>query len=258
MALRELQTALGTLIATHAPDLSRQAAQRTWLRTLDLNTAEHAWLQQLLEAPGMHLTCTIQRWWRQMRLQHTVRLTLATLPAPQRQSMVQAYIATVPCTSLFFIPEALQFLDFVLHTAAAVPHLDAVARFERALLCAREAAGTSGTASRDLATLSSTQPLRCHRAAALITFHAPPETLLDALLQGTPIAAPDGHGHVVLVAPKLVHYWRPVAPDEACLFMACQMPTAVARLRTVVENSAPPLQALIDAGALCLEAEHEP
>jgi hypothetical protein len=253
MALRELQTALGTIIATHAPDLSRSAAQRTWLNTLDLTAAEHAWLQQLLDTPGLRLTCTIQRWWRQMRLQHTVRLTLAALPPARRLQVVQTYIATVPCTSLFFIPEALQFLDFVLHTVASVPHLNTVARFERALFCAKEAICPSTHTPLDVTALSPSQALHHHQAAALISFNAPPEQLLHALLQGLPVPAPDNRADAVLVTPHLPHYWRPATPDEAQLFMACHASTTVARLCTGVEHPAPPLQALIDAGALCIE-----
>jgi hypothetical protein len=251
MTLQALQTALGTLIATHASALAQHTTPPAWVHSLDLTATERAWLTQILDAPGMRLTCTIQRWWRQMRLQQTVRLTLATLPPPQRLHMIQAYMATVPCTSLFFIPEALQFLDFVLRTAAAVPHLDAVARFERALWGAKEAESASGHASYNITTLAPTQQLRCHHAAALIAFSAPPEMLLVALLRGTPVPEPDDLGHVVLVSPGLPHYWRSATPDEAQLFLACQTPTSVERLRTVVQNSAQALQALVDAGALC-------
>jgi hypothetical protein len=253
MALRELQTALGTIIATHAADLSRHAAQRAWLGTLDLTEAECTWLKQLLNTPGMRLTCTIQRWWRQMRLQQTVRLTLAALPPAQRLQVVQTYIATVPCTSLFFIPEARQFLDFVLHTVAGVPHLDAIARFERALLCAREAEDMSGHTPPDVTALLPSRLLHHHQAAALISFSAPPEQLLHALLQGLPVPAPDSRAYAVLVTPRLPHYWRPVTPDEAQLFRACQAPTTVERLCTAVEHPSQPLQALIDAGALCVK-----
>jgi hypothetical protein len=252
MALRELQTALGTLIATHAADLSRSAAQRVWLGTLDLTEAERTWLKQLLHTPGMRLTCTIQRWWRQMRLQQTVRLTLAALPPARRLQVVQAYIATVPCASLFFIPEALQFLDFVLLTVSGVSHLDAIARFERALLCAREAEDTSAHTPLDVTALLPSRVLHRHQAAALISFSAPPEQLLPALLQGLPVPAPDNRAYAVLVTPRLPHYWRPVTPDEAHLFMACQAPTTIEHLHTAVEHPVQPLQALIDAGALAL------
>ena len=171
----------------------------------------------------------------------------------RRQQVVQTYIATVPCTSLFFIPEALQFLDFVLHTVAGVPHLDAVARFERALLCAREAEDTSVHTPPDVTALLPSQTLYRHQAATLISFSTPPEQLLHALLQGLPVPAPDNRAYAVLVTPHLPHYWRPATPDEAHLFMACHTPTTVGRLRTTVEHPARPLQALIDAGALCLE-----
>ena len=253
MALRDLQTALGTIIATHAPDLSRSAAQCAWLGTLDLTATERAWLKQLLNTPGLRLTCTIQRWWRQMRLQQTVRLTLAVLPAARRLQVVQAYIATVPCTSLFFIPEALQFLDFVLHTMAGVPHLNAVAHFERALFRAKEVVDTSVHTPLDVTALLPSQALYRHQAAALISFSAPPEQLLHALLQGLPVPAPDNRAYAVLVTPHLPHYWRPATPDEAHLFMACHTPTTVERLCTAVEHPARPLQALIDASALCVE-----
>jgi hypothetical protein len=175
------------------------------------------------------------------------------LPPARRLQIVQAYIATVPCTALFFIPEALQFLDFVLHTVADVPHLDAVARFERALFCARDTVDTPVHTPPDVTALLPSQALHRHQAAALISFSAPPEQLLHALPQGIPVSAPDNRAYAVLVTPHLPHYWRPATPDEAHLFMACHAPTTVERLHTVVEPLARPLQALIDAGALCIE-----
>jgi hypothetical protein len=187
-----------------------------------------------------------------MRLQQTVRLTLAALPPARRLQVVQAYIATVPCTSLFFIPEARQFLDFVLHTVTGVPHLDAIARFERALLCAREAEDTSVCTAPDITALLPSRVLHRHQAAALISFSAPPEQLLHALFQGLPVPTPDSQTYAVLVTPRLPHYWRPVTPDEARLFMACQVSITVERLRTTVEHPSQPLQALLDAGALAL------
>ena len=97
-----------------------------------------------MDSPGMQLTCEVQRWWRRMRLQSSLRLTLAVLPPQQRMAVIQAYIASEPCLSLFFVPEALQFLDFVLQTAPDVPYLEVVARFEQALFRAKEAQDTLG------------------------------------------------------------------------------------------------------------------
>ena len=171
----------------------------------------------------MQLTCDVQRWWRRMRLQSTVRLTLAVLPPPQRLAVIQAYIASEPCMSLFFIPEALQFLDFVLQTAPEVPYLEAVARFERALFRAKEAQDSLGCTPPEVAALLPTHRLRCYEAAALILFPAHPEWLLSALLQGTDLPEPDGHQYPVLVAPGLPHLWRQATPDEVNLFTVCQV-----------------------------------
>ena len=173
MALRDLQIALGTRIAMRTSDLHSKNGQQAWWHSLNLTPAEQAWFEQIMDSPGMQLTCDVQRWWRRMRLQSSVRLTLAVLPPQQRMAVIQAYIASEPCMSLFFIPEALQFLDFVLQTAPDVPYLEAVARFEQALFRAKEAQDTLVCTPPEVAALLPTHRLRCHEAAALILFPAP-------------------------------------------------------------------------------------
>jgi hypothetical protein len=254
MALRDVQIALATRIAMPTPDLSGKNGQQAWWHSLHLTPAEQAWFEQIMDSPGMQLTCDVQRWWRRMRLQSSVRLTLAVLPPQQRLAVIQAYVTSEPCTSLFFIPEALQFLEFVLQTAPDVPYLQAVARFEQALFRAKEAQDTLGSALPEGIVLLPTHRLRRHTAAALILFPAHPEWLLSALLQGTTdLPAPDGHQYPVLVAPGLPHLWRQATSEEVEIFTVCQVTTTVEHLPAALGSMAEPLHTLVAARALSVE-----
>ena len=152
-----------------------------------------------------------------------------------------------------FVPEALQFLDFVLQTAPDVPYLEVVARFEQALFRAKEAQDTLGCTLLEGAALLPTHRLRCHEAAALIFFPAPPEWLLSALLQDAVLPEPDGHQYPVLIAPGLPHLWRQATPDEVDLFTVCQVVTTVEHLPAALGSMSEPLQTLLAARALFVE-----
>lgn len=253
MALRDLQIALGTRIAMHTPDPPCQSAPQAWWHTLNLTPAEQAWFEQVMDSPGMQLTCEVQQWWRRMRLQSTLRLTLAVLPPAQRMAVIQAYIASEPCMSLFFVPEALQFLEFVLKTAPDVPYLEVVARFEHALFRVKETRDTLACTPQEVVALLPTHRIGCYEAAALILFPTRPEWLLGALLQGTVLPEPDGHQYPVLVAPGLPHLWRQATPDEVHLFTVCQAATPVEHLPAALVNMSEPLHTLLAARALYVE-----
>jgi hypothetical protein len=139
MSLPELQRGLGALVALQAAD--PEAAERTTavLDSLDLSPDERAWLTRLRGTPGFKVTCDIQRWWRETRLGWTARLTLSALPQAERAALLQRYLSRVRCRSLFFAPEAIAFLGFAARALADRPHLAALARFERAVVRAREA-----------------------------------------------------------------------------------------------------------------------
>lgn len=248
MPLSDLQIALGEMVTAQA-GAERSAADAPMFDALRLTAAERAWLTQLLDTPGFSVTCYIQRWWRETKLSWTARLTLTALGQAEADATLASYLETTPCPSLFFTPEALGFLDFVAR-AAERPHVAEIARFERALLIAKEAAQQS--ADRQLVgnELPSGARLAPHPAAALLEFAAPPAELLGALVEGRTLPPACAVRFPVLIAPGLPHLWRPATADEAWLFTRCQTTPSVEGLCALVPDPAPTLQRLLSACAL--------
>lgn len=181
MSLHDLQVALGTMVTK---------AGLTNFEHLALTEQERIWLESLVGSEGFQLTCHIQRWWRVTKLQWMARLTLAALGSSGKE-FLSAYLAERQLASLFYIPEVLGFLDFV-RERAAHPHIVTIARFESALLMARE-----GDA-----------------AETVIEFLAPAEKLLGAVLMGDPLPAVEERRYYVLVSPLLPDLWRPMEEAE--------------------------------------------
>jgi hypothetical protein len=146
MSLHDLQRGLGALVALRAAAPQADAAALSVLDGLDLTPEERAWLTRACDTPGFKVTCDIQRWWRETRLRFTARLTLSALPPAEGAALLQRYLSSVPCRSLFFAPEAIAFLKFAVDALAERPHLAALARFEQALVEAREADPEAGRA----------------------------------------------------------------------------------------------------------------
>jgi hypothetical protein len=220
---------------------------------LELTPEEWTWLDQLTGAPGFAITCRVQRWWRETRLRRTVRLTLAALCADQSAELIASYLDRSRCPSLFFIPEAVGFLDWVIGEGPAVAHLGAIARFERAIILAAEAAPAPPRPEPHAAHCSGAHALRLkpHPAAAIVEFAAQPERVIGALLSGDPMPRPDGPTFPVLVAPGLTHLWRPATPNEARIFARCQPSAAADALLVDDAELARPLRDLLGVSALC-------
>ena len=111
MPLSDLQIALGMMVTTQAA--THRSADAPNFNNLRLTAAERGWLAQLPDTSGFNVTCYIQRWWRETKLSWTTRLTLAALGPERADAALKDYLEAGPCTSLFFTPEALGFLDFV-------------------------------------------------------------------------------------------------------------------------------------------------
>jgi hypothetical protein len=137
MPLGDLQTALGMLVAARVSPHGSGAGVAARLDRLDLTAEERGWLDLLADSPGFKITCGVARWWRKTRLLWGAPLTVAAL-GDRADPVAEEYLDRTPCSTLFFAPEALGFLDFVLAAELTAPHLDAVARFERALIRAVE------------------------------------------------------------------------------------------------------------------------
>lgn len=193
MALADWQTALASAVVARA---SRSAGPAH----AGLDPAARAWLSDVAGSAGFAVTCRVQRWWRTVRLRWAARLTLAALGPERSVAVLDAYLDAVPAFTLFLIPEALRFLEFAPNAAPGAPHVLSVARFERALLAAKQAECDPGAAFEPVA----------------VTFAAHPEDLLSALLSGGPLPPPGGE-HLVLVSPELPHRWQVVTgPGGQC------------------------------------------
>ena len=209
MPLAELQTTLGIMIASQAAAGHVPATTQAQIASLPLTKDELDWLALLPEARGFKVTCDIQRWWRETRLRETARLTLAALEMEQAHAMLTAYLSAHLCNSLFFLPETLAFLSFVMRTIAH-PHLSSVAQFERALLLAREEA--THRLEENIQTPSS--------GDTIVIFAAPPEEVLAALLQGHTLPELRAERFPVLVSAALPHFWRPLGTQASRLPLA--------------------------------------
>jgi hypothetical protein len=253
MPLSDLQIALGMMVTTHAA--THRPADAPNFDNLRLTAGERDWIARLPDTPGFNVTCHIQRWWRETKLQWTTRLSLAALGPEQADAALKAYLEATPCPSLFFTPEALGFLDFVAGLAKRTeltewPHVVEIARFERALLIAKEAAQQSVDRQSGANELPSGARISPHPAAAMLEFAAPPAELLGALVEGRGLPPASATRFPVLVAPGLAYLWRPASADESRLFTRCQPALSVEDLLASVPDSAPTLQRLLSAGAL--------
>ncbi len=244
MALRDWQNALGQLVEARASGRDLQPVLET-LDGLDLEEQDRAWLRRVIDTPGFELTSYVPRWWRHTRVSRSARLTLAAL-RETREAVLQAYLRATPCTTLFFVSEGLSFLEYVISTTA-LPHVRAVAEFERALwVLKREAPNAPSSPQAP----SSEDVLAPHTAAALVTFDASPEAVLGALVMGQPLPREPAESNPVLIAPGVPRMWRPATPEEARAFAACA-PTATAGALMALPGVSPEvIRSLLAAGAL--------
>jgi len=253
MPLADLQIALGLMVTTQSA--ARRSPDAPNFNNLRLTAAERGWLSQLPGAPGFNVTCHIQRWWRETKLGWTTRLTLAALGPERSGAAIKAYLETTPCSSLFFTPEALGFLDFVAgmsewRESADWPHVKEIARFERALLIAKEAAQQAIEQPSGDDEIPSGARFSPHPAAALLEFAAPPAELLGALVEGRSLPPVTATRFPVLVAPGLAYLWRPASVDESRLFTRCLTAPSVECLLASVPDPEPTLRRLVSACAL--------
>jgi hypothetical protein len=213
--------------------------------------AADPWLSRLGSTPGFQLTCSIQRWWRKLRVETSAPLTVALLRACDREDVLDTYMQARPESTLYPFQEAVQFLDFVKYAASAeVPHLQAVAQFERAVLLLNRASVLGEQPPALDASSPGLAPglkLERHPLAALVRFDAPPHDLLNALLSDGPPPAWDvaPRPHWLLVAPCLPNGSRLASDSEARVFATFDH-RAVLR----VHRLTPALTALWAAGAL--------
>ncbi len=248
MPLSDLQTALGMMVTTRAA--TNRSAGPLNFDNLRLTEQEREWLTSLMDKPGFNVTCRIQRWWRETKLSWTTSLTMAALGSQRADAALRAYLETTPCSSLFFTPEALSFLEFIAGSQQYAPNVIDVARFERALLIAKEAAQQSAARCFCVSDLPSGAKLSPHPSAALLEFSAPPEDLLGALVERRPLPPASPTRFPVLVAPGLPYFWTPASADESLLFTRCQNGASIEDIRGLIPNHESILFHLLNVGAL--------
>jgi hypothetical protein len=240
MSLHGWQTALSEMViaqaagATPALDqgdspapTGRPATELPARVDIPLTEAERAWLSGLAATPGFKVTCEIQRWWREFRVQSAAPLTLALLGPGRREAVVAAFVSRNPKPSSFYIREALPFLEAAAELAADVPHLPELAAFERAMLLLGQALASGQAFS--LGQLDPGLPLAAHPLAAGVRFKARPDRVLAAAARGLPLPPEERQAHWLLVAPLLPNLARTCTAEEAGLFEALR--ESPARLR---------------------------
>lgn len=242
MSLSDWQRGVAWTLTRAASPQSRHAELAAAIAALPLAPAERTSLAALAGAPGFAMTCYIQRWWRATKLESTLRLTTAALQAA-RLPVMDAYLDQRPCSSLFFLPEALGFLDFVATLGDRHgPHLQPFAAFERAFLLCQELA----TRFRAPAPPAPGAMVHVHPAAALIKFEAPVAELFPAVLAGQPLPEPGDAPAWILVAPGLPRLWREATPEERAVLTEL----AVAPAPVPASGAPAPWAELLAAGAI--------
>jgi hypothetical protein len=191
-----------------------------------LSKPEQAWLAALPTTPGFRLTCTVQRWWRQLAVAEGAPLVLSLLTASDQADLVTCYFAAHEAASLFPLTDALHFLEFVLDRPPSVPHIESVAAFELGLLRLTRAAALGQLPNRPPAALDPDQPVARHALAGLVRFSSPPTEVLGAILSGgRPPRQPSGR-HWLLLAPHLPNYCRLASATEARVFQTLERRTS--------------------------------
>jgi len=165
------------------------------------------------ESAGLAITKKIQRSWRRYRLDVGAPLTLAVLAPHDPESFISDFWTAQPWPSSFFGTEAVAFVEYVRHAGSHLPHVSAVAGFERAMLLISQhqafPLGGNGHAGGRLA---------AHPAADIVEFAEDPARVLAALLRGDNPPPPASAAHWLLLAPHLPNLCRRATHEEARLF----------------------------------------
>ncbi|MBV9134215.1 MAG: hypothetical protein JO318_16040 [Chloroflexi bacterium] len=245
MSLLTWQTALAEFVTARASD---DTAQLRSAGGPSLTARESTWLAAISSSAGFKLTCDVQRWWREFRIQQAAPLTLGALNAEWRALLMAEYIRRHGRPSSFFLREALPFLDLANELAYDVPHIAALAAFERAML-------RLGHALADNPGLAQVHELRGEGSieadplAEVVRFQAPPGQVLAAASRGLPFPAVEDQSYWILVAPGLSNLAAGCTSADVRLLQSIRAGTI--DLPTALEPAlVPAFQRLWSAGAL--------
>ena len=259
MPLLDLQIALVDMIHAPAGTIKKSVATNNLL-----TNKERHWLEALASTPGYRVTCEVQKWWRKARLQMSAPLTLRLLQRIQLESLLEDYIESVPCNSLFFAPEVIGLRDFIIDNSAPEPGdsrelLIAVINFESALILVNEYQhpeteyGEAGDNPLPECLFNSVTVVVAP-GVTRISFPASPDKLLGALILSQPLPEIGNGPYSVLVAPSIDKLWRPAGPVEDEILRCCQSPCHLSALLDRGQDFIAAVESLLNEKLLILHS----
>ena len=113
----------------------RQRVQASGLPVdADLDARERQRLRHIAASPGLDINRTLHKGFRFGKLRALLPLTCALLQGPRLHTAVARFWALHPPRSFYFLPEAIEFCDFLLTQPTHSKYLHEVVGFERAHL----------------------------------------------------------------------------------------------------------------------------
>ena len=248
MSLHAWQTRLSDMLIVRAAGapVSLDRADRL---NPQLSDSERDWLIRIETTPAFKFMCDVQRTWREFRVQTTAPLTLSLLEPARRQEVISAFISRHPTSSIFFVSEAVPFLDVAAEMAADVPHVAELAAFERARLLLGQALG-SGDPIEGKGELDPKRKVEVHPLACVVRFRAPADRVIAAAMRGLTPPPVEDRDYWLLIAARLPNLARASKIAEAHLFEVLRKTPAAAETFQGDPPATAAMTTLWQAGAL--------
>lgn len=160
----------------------------------NLTRAEHEWLKQLVDSPGLQVTQQIQQWWRIGRICSTALLTIELLKRNGQADLIAEYIITEPVRTLFFAAELEQFKCFLHNHAQVDATTKTLIDFEAGIKTAVQLAAAKPITPTEQFSLT-------------LIFVCNPPALFSALLTGAPLPAIESTPYCLEINPRLESLW---------------------------------------------------
>lgn len=221
MALRDFQSAMGQLI--------RGCDGTDPLGDFALSALERGYLSFLEETAGFEFTVNLQRSWCAARAAKAAFLTLSILPTEIRSLMLNEWLSLGGGTQSSMQAEAEGFLRFISLRLTDPSHEFSVCMLELAALKASEGARHFERPSPFQLDSRHCLLQRGHYAG-LVRFHAPPQDLLNALVERVPLPPVSPNAAALLVAPGLDRFHRPASRADVTIYEQLASPMGVKAL----------------------------
>ena len=174
---------------------------------LPLHDSYSQWLQTTQDSTGFKVTCDIQKWWRNVRINTTAVFTCRMLASAGREDMIHQYLSHFACETLFVFPEAQAFLEYIRVEPSIPLEIKLVAEFEQALLAARSGIETTADAVAEI-----TKPEKPNR------WHLGPGSTIAYFPSRIPGVEPTDEAsddfRPVIISPHIEHCWRFLGAQE--------------------------------------------